>query len=230
MAKAYQEDSTIQIDKMEVISVPMDELEPGQGELKTSTAADTERLYNRILAHGFKYPLFVWKRPRAKRYVILDGHQRYKALQYMLDEGHIITTVPCVAVVAATEKLAKQEILALAGNYAKVTEEGLKSFLSMAGLSNVDFDLEQFSFPKVDFNLSWPEEVPPTHEDELKDDAGTTGGANQPTPNAITLNLSAAQMERYRGIEARLTEHGYDDLVEAVLLGLELLVSKKKKR
>lgn len=51
-------------------TMPIDQLEAFQGDLKQITEEELGKLKAGILKYGFSFPVFVWRKK------ILDGHQR----------------------------------------------------------------------------------------------------------------------------------------------------------
>jgi len=60
-------------------SVPLNELQNFQGNLKTLGDGDFKKLRNQILKHGFSFPVFVWGKQ------LLDGHQRIFVARSLVD-------------------------------------------------------------------------------------------------------------------------------------------------
>ena len=131
-------------------TLPLDALEPFQGELKTLDKADAARLRHEILADGFSDPFNVWR--NRKHNWIIDGHQRRAVLYTLRAEGYEVPDLPVVWVEADSFAQAKRKVLAQASQYGRVTLEGLTE---IAGLAELEFDdlTASFRFPEIDFDL-----------------------------------------------------------------------------
>ncbi len=125
-------------------------LNPFQGELKTLSKDDYERLKHEILEDGFSFPMAVWQDELINKMYILDGHQRYTTLVRMRDEeGYSIPQIPVVFVEASSAEQAKHKLLAAASQYGKVGEEGLMAFLKDVNFNAEDL-ISSFRFPEID--------------------------------------------------------------------------------
>src|SRR5262245_14154200 len=100
--------------------VPLDELEPFQGELKVLSEEDFQKGRASILRYGFSFPFFVWK--SGTHNYCLDGHQRDRILRRMRDdEGYKLPAgFPVAWIDAASVKEAKEKILLLSSQYGKL--------------------------------------------------------------------------------------------------------------
>jgi len=63
-----------------------------QGNLKSSTKEDIDKLKRGILRRGILFPAFIWK--YKKHNFIIDAHQRKKALKELREEGYEIGKYP----------------------------------------------------------------------------------------------------------------------------------------
>ena len=107
-------------------------LKPFQGELKTITDDNLQKLKNSILKYGFTSPAFIWK--DGEQYNIIDSHQRLKALQSLFSEGYTIPDIPVIYIQAKDEKEAKEKLLHITSQYGEFSEGGLADFVLDAGL------------------------------------------------------------------------------------------------
>jgi len=130
-------------------SIPISELTPFQGDLKSLSDENYEKLKKEILELGFSEPISVWM--KGGKALTLNGHQRARTLQRMADEGYKIPAIPISQVEASSEKQAKLKVLALTSQYGEMTAESLSLFLDEADI-NLDEAMESFRFPEVDFN------------------------------------------------------------------------------
>jgi len=142
---------TIKVECTGAGTLSIDQLEPMQGELKTLSNENFEKLKKEILTDGFSYPMAVWENNEDAKIYILDGHQRYAALQKMRKEGYSIPQVPIVFVNATDFKHAKRKLLAAASQYGDYNQEG---FLKFVG-SDINFEemATSFNFPTMDMKF-----------------------------------------------------------------------------
>jgi len=131
-------------------SLPLDKIVAFQGELKSLSKAEFEKLKKSIVKFGLSFPSFIWKQNDSAK--CLDGHQRSRVLTEMRKEGWTIPPVPVVYVDAKNEKEAKEKILLLSSQYGKMSMDSLYEFMSGSdlGLDSLDtvelpeFDVLQF--------------------------------------------------------------------------------------
>lgn len=102
------------------------ELKEFQGDIKTITDKNLDKLIMLIETHGFSVPFIIWENN------ILDGHQRKKALTKMGYTG----VVPVVEIHAENEKDAKEQLIGIASQHGVFNVEGLEDFTT--GLSDLD--------------------------------------------------------------------------------------------
>lgn len=122
---------------------------PLQGELKTLSKQNFNKLKKQIIKHGITSPIHVWD--DGEKLWALDGHQRLRTYGAMAQEGHTINDVPIVRVSAPDIKAAKQILLGLASQYGKVESDGLFEFLSDSGLEWPEAK-ELISFPEINLD------------------------------------------------------------------------------
>lgn len=115
--------------------VPFRQLKDFQGDLKTITDDNLEKLKNSIINNGFCAPVFVWKN-KDKNYLI-DGHQRLKALNSLFADGYTIPDIPIVYITADNKKDAKKKLLYISSQYGQFTIDGYADF---ALDLNIDFN------------------------------------------------------------------------------------------
>ena len=133
-------------------TIPIDELEEFQGNLKELSKENFEKLKQNILENGFSFPISIWLGPKKKKKII-DGHQRLRVLLDMKTEGYEIPGIPVDFIEAKNEQEAKRKVLAAASQFGKVTDEGFYEFLELADIriedvepmiDLPDFDIETF--------------------------------------------------------------------------------------
>lgn len=128
-------------------TLPLDWLEPLQGELKRISEKNKEKLKKSILKHGFSYPFFVWEDVKENKIYILDGHQRRIVLMEMKNDGYSIPQLPVVFIQAYDINDAKNKLLSVASQFGEFTESGVANFLQ-----DFDFDIETFDIPFLEFS------------------------------------------------------------------------------
>ena len=148
MAKSVK----IRLEK-ELEHIPVDGLEPLQGELKKLSDTNFNKLRKSMLDKGFKLSLHVWKNGGVN--YLIDGHQRVHVLQQMAKEGIEIPPIPCVIVQARTYSEAKETVLLAVSQYGKLDKTGFQEFID-----GEDFDLDEFDFPDVGEDFFEPKEIP----------------------------------------------------------------------
>ncbi len=126
------------------------ELREFQGNLKSLSERDYEKLKAMILDRGFSFPIAVWLRDSSK--FILDGHQRLRVLRQLREDGYDIPPVPVDVIEAETFKEAKTKLLAAASQFGKVEGDGLYEFLTEADLE-VDEVIESMRLPEIDMGF-----------------------------------------------------------------------------
>lgn len=133
-------------------TLPWRDLVALQGSLKDLSVEDFERLAGELIEQGLTDPPNVWFDKKAKKWFILDGHQRIRVIRVLVDErGFFCGDIPVVEVFADSVEEAKQKLLGLASVYGVVTKQGLYEFMSEADVTLEDLH-RRYSFPSV--NLS----------------------------------------------------------------------------
>lgn len=130
-------------------TIPYNQLEPFQGELKTLSKEQYERMRSNILKYGFSFAVHVWKH-EGHNYII-DGHQRMFTVKHLAEVEHYdVPEIPIAIVEAATFQEAKQKILAGASQYGEVKEEALYQFLIE---NEIPFEMAaaNFNFMEIDY-------------------------------------------------------------------------------
>ena len=120
------------------------ELYEFQGELKTISDDELEKLKKSILKYGFSFPIFVWKSK------VLDGHQRLKAVRQLIEQGYKIKNnkLPVVRIEAKNEKEAAEKLLLINSRYAKIDEGGFQVFSSEFDI-NLDEMVPLLELPEI---------------------------------------------------------------------------------
>lgn len=121
---------------------PIQEFEAFQGNLKTLSEEDRDKLIASIARNGFNAPIYIW----ADHNYILDGHQRIVALRHMFNNGWTLSggQLPYVEIEADTEKQAAEMVLTYNSQYGKITEESFMDFMDEKGVVPDVFDIINF--------------------------------------------------------------------------------------
>ena len=131
-------------------TLPLDSLEPFQGEFKSLDRINAERLKREILMDGFSDPFNIWR--DQDHFWILDGHQRRLVLLSLRKDGYEIPDLPVVWVEADSFEQAKRKVLAQASQYGEVDQAGLIEMMNSACLETSEL-IDTFRFPEIDFEL-----------------------------------------------------------------------------
>lgn len=113
--------------------LPVEDLNEFQGNLKTLSSVNYEKLKKQILDEGFSAPIFVWQ--DKGKWWILDGHQRKHVILKLKAEGYAIPSLPCVQIHASTKKAAKKKLLTYVAQFGKVDGQGLYEYIMESELS-----------------------------------------------------------------------------------------------
>ena len=133
---------TIEITCESTEALPLKELKEFQGDLKTRTDSDYEKIFASIRKHGIAFPFFVWNKGGDN--FILDGHGRFDALRRAAHTGYIIPELPVVYIEAADEDTAKNLLLRLNSRFGTITIDGARDFIDGA-----DIDLDGINLPEL---------------------------------------------------------------------------------
>tara|TARA_R100000808_G_scaffold12855_1_gene31746 strand:+ start:519 stop:1814 length:1296 start_codon:yes stop_codon:yes gene_type:complete len=121
--------------------VPLDQIEPFQGDLKSLSETEYGKLKQSMMEKGFVAPVFAWKNGGDK-WKLLDGHQRVRILErekWEIDDG-----IPVVEISADNEKDAKEKLLTIVSRYGRVDGQGLYEFVADSGI-----DLDTWTVPDL---------------------------------------------------------------------------------
>jgi hypothetical protein len=130
-------------------TLPLDDLAPLQGDLKSLSAHDFARLKRAIVETGFAFPVYVWRDKRGTNYIV-GGHQRVRVLRELRDAEHyIIPPIPVIYVHAKNLTEARRRVLQDISQYGRIEHQGLYEFLSQADLSLPDLE-DHFRLPEID--------------------------------------------------------------------------------
>ncbi len=141
---------TIEINVKNPKLAKIEDLHPIQGDLKSLSKENFEKLKSAILDLGFAEPVTCWRDKKNKLYT-LNGHQRLRCVNMLIQDGYHIDGIPIVEVTAPSKKDAVKLCLTLASSYGEANDEGLYALMEH---NNIDFDFlsEKVSFPEIDLN------------------------------------------------------------------------------
>lgn len=159
----------IQVSCQGAKTLDQSELVPFQGNLKSLSEENYQRLKKVILDHGFSEPISVWQND-GKNYII-NGHQRLRTIRNMIEDGYECPNLPVSIVKAKSAKQAAQKVLALTSQYGKIEDDGLYEFMTKAELDPESL-LTDYSFAEIDvpdFLDSYFKDETPDVDSELDD-------------------------------------------------------------
>lgn len=150
--------------------LPLDSLVEFQGELKSLSEENYQKLKSEILQTGFAFPIYVWQSKDGINY-ILGGHQRTRTLRKLQKEGHEIPLIPCVLIEADNVKQAKRRIVQDVSQYGHVEKDGLYEFMNGESELSLEDLKNSFDLPGIDldsFAIEYLEDntVPQGEDDE----------------------------------------------------------------
>ena len=131
-----------------VASAPLDDFNWFQGELKSLSEENFERLKRSILKLGFSFAINVWINPEGQL-MIIDGHQRVLTLRAMKADGYAIPYIPYDVTEADTYEQAKEKVLAGASQYGEVQHLGVAQFIQDTALRPFEMD-KMFRLPGIE--------------------------------------------------------------------------------
>jgi hypothetical protein len=125
----------------------MESLEPFQGDLKSLSDREYQKLRGRILDNGFTAPIHVWR--HGGKNFMLDGHQRLRTLQKLKAEGFSVPAIPVDFIEADSYARAKRILLSHASQYGKVEGDGLYQQIIEADIQAEEL-LGSYNFHELD--------------------------------------------------------------------------------
>lgn len=218
-------------------TVPFEELNPFQGNLKTLAKEDSEKLKKEIVETGFAFPMYIWE--NGGKVFIVGGHQRYKVLESLKAEGYEIPSIPVVSIKADSYQGAKRRIMQDAAQYGKINGQGLHDFIIDAGFNIEDF-ASSFSLPEVSISkfmdeffkekehLAEQEPVISDREPQIttpEEVSPKTSGDHYSTPAPAVSNVKmvqlffteATQPEFVQKVTELQEKYGQDNLTDTVM-------------
>ncbi len=98
-------------------TLPIDRIIEFQGELKTLSKKNRDKLLSSIQLEGFCAPFFLWE--DKGEYKLIDGHQRLITLLFMREKGWDIPLLPVDYIQAENEEEARRKLLKITSQYGK---------------------------------------------------------------------------------------------------------------
>lgn len=132
--------------------VELKDLTPFQGDLKTITDENLDKLKRSILKEGFCTPIYIWK--SNKKNYIIDAHQREKALNSLQEEGYSIPKLPVVIIEAKTKTEIKRKLLQISSQYGDFNKDELVSFIDGLKIELQDFSLKDIKLKDIDIMIN----------------------------------------------------------------------------
>ena len=132
--------------------------------LKDLTEKRFNELRKSIEKNGFQMPFFIWHCDQDKKTYFIDGTQRYKVLQSMIDSGdyNMPEKYPAVSIHLKNKKQAAMAILYQSSHYGEPTPDGLYAFLNAFDLANefreVGSDIHMYGIDSDEFINNWMKE------------------------------------------------------------------------
>ena len=202
-------------------TIPLDQLEPFQGDLKRIDRHEYEQLRKNLIENGFSFTIHVWQN-EGHNYII-DGHQRLFTLKQMRDVEHwVIPDLPVSLVHADSFAQAKRKILAGTSQYGKITNKGLMDFMNE---NHIAFEevASTFKFPEINMdkfaqlfdNLGEAEKLPDVAE----------GGGEIPEMRSASAGVKQVQLffdaeshaEFMQKVEDLNAHYGKENVTDAVM-------------
>ncbi len=201
-------------------SVDLEKILAFQGELKSLSKKNYEKLKGLILTNGITAPVHVWTDPKGNLWN-LDGHQRVRVLEQLKKEGYKIPQVPVVLVSAKDEKTAKSILLSNVSQFGSVESEGLYEFITENEISPETLG-EFFDLPNVDMSKFMESYF---LENQEEPEAGP-GRVSSNDVVKIHFTFSAENHKSFvKRLETLAKKYGKDNLSDAIMEAVKRLTS-----
>lgn len=140
----------LKINVKEIKYLGIEELHEFQGDLKSLSDENFNRLKNDLISTGFDFVLHVWLDPKSKQYKLIDGHQRLKVLTALHSEGSLkIPKIPVALISAKNLKEAKKKVLKAASQHGETNRDSVLDFGFDSGFDFSEVQ-DSFVFPGID--------------------------------------------------------------------------------
>jgi len=120
-----------------------------QGNLKSLSETNKEKLKKSIIEEGFSFPIFCWQDKDIK--YIMDAHQRLKVIPELESEGYTIPKLPTDFIEARNKKHAIKKLLLLNSNYGTMTSDSLNDLLTFENIEIKDYS-DLLEIPNIEMN------------------------------------------------------------------------------
>lgn len=205
---------TIQIRCSGSRTVDVDDLQELQGDLKTLTKENYERLKNEILETGFAFPIYVWR--NGDNEMVTSGHQRLRTLKTMRRTGYHIPPIPVIDIEADNLREAKRRVLQDASQYGIVNEEGFAEFLNDAQF-DLDFAEKSFRMPDMKWDKFFDSNAPEIDGPEEPKTRTASEGVKQ-----VVLKLDLDTFARFEQMCTSLShKYGTSSTTDTIIKSLE---------
>lgn len=148
--------------------IDIDDLHELQGDLKSLSEEDGQKLENEILTTGVAFPFRAWN--DGKKWWIIGGHQAKRILKRLRERGVEVPPVPYSVVHAKSKKEAMRRVLQDISQYGKIDRQGMYQFMHMADFSMAEiktgFSLPDFNVPS--FAAEYFDETDPAKQREAQ--------------------------------------------------------------
>jgi len=138
---------TIRIACQGAASMDIAQMSYFQGDLKSLSEANFKKLREEIVQTGFAFPINIWS-DGEKNYIV-GGHQRWRVLSRLREEGWQIPEIPIVKVEASSIQEARRRVLQDVSQYGKIETQGLYEFMTEAQIQMQDLK-GMFDLPEID--------------------------------------------------------------------------------
>lgn len=149
MSKAKSGKKDLIVDVKEMRWVEIETLKEFQGNLKDLVDDNYKKLKKDILALGFSEAITVWDDQGTLK--IMNGHQRFRTLMRMKEEGHGIPQIPVVVIHAKDPREAALKVLSLTSQMGVMTGQGLYEFMNDHEITMEELT-GSFRFPEINFD------------------------------------------------------------------------------
>lgn len=178
-------------------------LQDGEGyQLKELTEENFSKLLHSIEQRGFTFPFFFWYCEEEEKNYFLDGTQRNKVLEWMIESGEyeLPEKYPAVRIYADSKKEAAESILLQSAAYGKITDDGLLGFITEFEINlddlKTDLILPEINLEEMDF--SGPDLEP---EKEPPGDPTEPGEPDEDRTVPLFIVISKQEHKRWKEIK-----------------------------
>lgn len=148
-------------------TIPRKSLKNFQGNLKKPNPEEVKQLAERIVRKGFSAPIFIWHDHDG---LILDGHQRLKALDLLAKKNEILPDdcIPVVAIRADTIEEAKEKVAEYNSRYSEIDPDFARDWFVGCDLGDVLIPNLELTPIELDADKELIEDDVPAVEEEAR--------------------------------------------------------------